>query len=58
MNNLINGSYINNKGRHYKVVKVNTLFEIIILMEQYRVDRKKVYRIVTLKQFNRNFKKW
>ncbi len=33
MNNLLNGYYVNNKGTQYKVVKVNTLFEIVILME-------------------------
>ena len=58
MNNLVNGNYVNGKGTHYKVVKVNTLFEIIILMEQYRVDRKKKYKVVTLNQFNKNYKEW
>ena len=58
MNNLLNGYYVNNKGTQYKVVKVNTLFEIVILMECYIIDRKKRYRIVTLKQFNRYYKAW
>ena len=58
MNNLVNGYYINNKGTHYKVVKVNTLFELVILMECYRADRNKRYKVVTLAQFNRNYKKW
>ena len=58
MNNLVNNNYVNTKGTHYKVIKVNTLFEIVILMEQYRIDRKKSYKIVTLKQFNKNYKAW
>ncbi len=58
MNNLINRNFVNTKGRRYKVVKINTLFELVILMEQYRIDRKKAYKIVTLKQFNRNYKEW
>ena len=58
MNNLINRNFVNAKGRRYKVVKINTLFELVILMEQYRIDRKKAYKIVTLKQFNRNYKEW
>lgn len=58
MNNLVNKYYVNGKGAQYKVVKVNTLFELVILMECYRVDRKKRYKVVTLKQFNKNYKKW
>lgn len=58
MNNLVNRNFVDGKGNHYKVVKVNTLFELVILMEQYRIDRKKKYRLVTLKQFNRYYKIW
>ena len=58
MNNLVNGSYVNMKGQHYKVIKVNTTFELIVLMEQYRIDRRKAYKVITLNQFKKNFKEW
>ena len=46
MNNLINTVVLNKKGNQFKVVKVNTLFELIIVMELYRTDRRKKYKII------------
>ena len=58
MNNLINTVVLNKKGDQFKVVKINSLFEIIIMIELYRVDRKKKYKITTLNKFNNNYRKW
>ena len=58
MNNLKGQYVINNQGKQYKVKDVNTLFELILMVECYRCDRKKRYKVITLNQFNKNYQKF
>ena len=58
MNNLRGQYVINKKGKQYKVKDVNTLFELILMVECYRYDRKKKYKVITLNQFNKNYQKF
>ncbi len=58
MRNLINMVILNKKGDQFKIVRVNTLFELVVIMELYRPDRKKKYKIITLNQFNKKYRKW
>ena len=58
MNNLKGQYVISKKGKQYKIKDVNALFELIVMIECYRYDRKKRYKVVTLNQFNKNYQKF
>ena len=58
MNNLKGQYIISKKGKQYKIKDVNALFELIVMIECYRYDRKKRYKVVTLNQFNKNYQKF
>ena len=58
MNNLKGQYVISKKGKQYKIKDVNVLFELIVMIECYRCDRKKRYKVITLNQFNKNYQKF
>ena len=58
MNNIKGQYVISKKGKQYKIKDVNALFELIVMIECYRYDRKKRYKVVTLNQFNKNYQKF
>ena len=58
MNNLKGQYVISKKGKQYKIKDVNVLFELILMIECYRYDRKKRYKVITLNQFNKNYQKF
>ena len=58
MNNIKGQYVISKKGKQYKIKDVNVLFELILMIECYRYDRKKRYKVITLNQFNKNYQKF
>ena len=58
MNNLKGQYVISKKGKQYKIKDVNALFELIVMIECYRYDRKKRYKVITLNQFKKNYQKF
>lgn len=58
MRNLIGNRYVDKTNRRWKASKVNVLFGLVFLTEEYRIDRKKVVRMTTLKRLQEKYIKW